>query len=290
MARQSIILIGGPDSGKTNYLARFWEAIKSGHGRLRFTQLPENIDYVEAALNHLLTGKFAPRSDKNLDGGTASCSIAVTGPCKDPETPTEVYVPDVTGELWAGAVETCELPAAWLDSLQSSFGALLFVRVGSELNVAPLDWVTARPLMKRDVALNEANDEHKTEISTDVQLCELLRFLELTLGTNTGVKRPRVAILVTAWDRLDRETASKGPRQFLAGEYPLVAGRIDDVSRLDIDVFGVSVVGGDFDDEIFKRRFLEGKLQEFGYVVRQQAEERDLTIPVSWVLQGAERQ
>ena len=290
MAASSIILVGAPDSGKTNYLARFWEAVRSGHGFLRATQLPDSIVYVEDALGHLLAGQFAPRSDTNLDGSTASCSITVSERERSADAPTEIFVPDVSGELWAESVETCELPAAWMDRLRSAVGALLFVRVGSDQNVDPPDWVTARRLLKLDLGPGKPTNEDKAQISTAVQLCELIRFLEFALGTNTDVASPRVAILVTAWDRLDPRTAKKGPRAFLAGEYPLVGGRIDDVSRLDISVFGVSVVGGDFDDDGFKARFLKGRLQEFGYVVREQLgefrEEPDLTIPVSWVLQG----
>ena len=289
MPSRSIILVGGPDSGKTNYLARFWECLASDSGCLRIAQLPENVSYVEDALNHLLAGKFAPRSDKNLDSSVASCSISVAEGDQSNEVSTEIFVPDVSGELWAESVETCELPAGWMERLKASVGALLFVRIGSEQNVDPIDWVTKRSLLKLDMT-SGAPEPGKSPTPTAVQLCELIRFLEFGLGTSTDVERPRVAILVTAWDRLDAQLAKGGPSAFLAREYPLVAGRICDVARLDIAIFGVSVVGGDFDDAEFKNRFLKGKLQEFGYVVTEQGseirEEPDLTIPVSWVFQG----
>lgn len=289
MRSRSIVLVGGPDSGKTNYLARFWQSLASDSGCLRIAQLPENISYVEEALKHLLAGEFAPRSDKNLDSSVASCSISVAEGGQSNEVSTEIFVPDVSGELWAESVETCELPAGWMERLKASAGALLFVRIGSEQNVDPLDWVTKRSLLKLDLA-SGAPEPDKSSTPTAVQLCELIRFLEFALGTSTDVERPRVAILVTAWDRLDAQLAKGGPSAFLAREYPLVAGRICDVARLDIAIFGVSVVGGDFDDAEFKKRFQKGTLQEFGYVVTEQGgeirKEPDLTIPVSWVFQG----
>ena len=52
MSSQLIMLIGGPDSGKTNYLARLWKALQSGSGRLKSVESPE-IKYVEEALAHL---------------------------------------------------------------------------------------------------------------------------------------------------------------------------------------------------------------------------------------------
>lgn len=288
MPPRSIILVGGPDSGKTNYLARFWEGLASGNGCLRTAELPENISYVEEALNHLLAGEFAPRSNKNLDGSVANCSISVAEGDQSNEVSKEIFIPDVLGEVWAGSVETCELPVGWMERLKASVGALLFVRIGSEENVEPLDWVTTRSLLKLDVT-SGAPEPGKSPTPTAVQLCELIRFLEFGLGTSTDVERPRVAILVTAWDRLDAQLAKDGPSAFLTREYPLVAGRICDVTRLDIAIFGVSVVGGDFDDAEFKNRFLKGKLREFGYVVTEQGgeirEEPDLTIPVSWVFQ-----
>ena len=55
-----------------------------------------------------------------------------------------------------------------------SIGALLFVRVDSDGHVPSLDWVTGRE------RLEVGGEEAEWQIPTAVQLCEFLRFLELS--------------------------------------------------------------------------------------------------------------
>ena len=279
------MLIGGPDSGKTNYLARLWEALRSGDGKLHAAYVPDNIKYVEDALTYLLQGKFAPRSDKDLEQSRRDFIIPIS--VEGYPGPVEIIVPDVTGELWKSAVERCELPPDWMRQLTESYGALLFVRVLSDLNVAPLDWVTARQMLRLQVP----NPAEVDAIPTQVALCELLQFLELKLVRSSFSRRPRVAVVVTAWDRLDRDISSAGPRAYLEREYPLFAGRLKDTEKIDIEVFGTSVVGGDLDaDDQFRQKFFQTELKSSGYVVIERAsaitQEHDLTVPIDWLVAG----
>ncbi|PZO52404.1 MAG: hypothetical protein DCF16_09465 [Alphaproteobacteria bacterium] len=280
-----IMLIGGPDSGKTNYLGRAWKKLRDGGGALSVATMPLDISYVEDALNHLLQGEFAPRSDKNLEEGGREFHVSVAharGGC-----PVELVVPDVSGELWKRAVDSTEIPDAWMKQLEEAGGALLFVRIHSDQNVAPLDWVTQRKFLKHLGADGRTVEEYR--VPTQVALCELIRFLEYTLA-HDDERPPRVAVVVTAWDRLDAQTSDAGPDAFLRSEYPLFAGRITDTS-LDVRVFGVSILGGDLDEASFKQQFLDGELEKAGYVVSHDeagAQQRttDISLPIAWVVEG----
>ena len=287
MSNRGIVLVGGPDSGKTNYLARLWEALRAGHGALTAYEVPRDIEYVEGALAYLLRGKFAPRTDMNLDQSGPSFSIPVVAANKENTEPVEIVVPDVTGELWKEAVDTYEFPSRWMGNLRSSVGALIFLRVSSNQNIDLLDWVTASDVLRTGTIPTEAQQDG---IPTAMALCEMLRFLEYALASNTPVEKPHVAILITAWDLLDSTTAAEGPLAFLHAQFPMLAGRIADVSSLIVNVFGTSVVGGDFQDNQFKEDFFEKPLNESGYVVHESNgsihKEKDITLPVAWVLQG----
>lgn len=277
------MLVGPPDSGKTNYLARLWAAVNDGDGTLRAKNVPQDISYVDGALECLLQGNFAPRTEFASDHGQHSFSVEVER--RDFSDPIDIVVPDVSGELWREAVESYELPTVWMRGLEQAIGALLFVRIGSEQNAAALDWVTSNKLLESDTA----NDDRQV-IPTAVQLCELVRFLELSLGKAFDGRRPRVAVMVTAWDRLHKEEAEAGPSAFLAGEFPLFAGRIAHSQRIDATAFGVSVLGGDLDaDPEFRQRFLmDGRMREHGCVVVEHdgsiEKTKDLTMPIDWVL------
>ena len=283
-SRDSIVMIGAPDSGKTNYLGRLWGALSAENSGLRATQEGDDVRYVLDAFSSLLRGRFAPRTDTNVDVEGRHCSIQVAWERKEEAEHAELLVPDVSGELWKEAVLTNELPEAWLTAVRHAIGALLFVRVDSPVHRPALDWVTAR---KR---LEVGGTDGESEIPTDVQLCEFLRFLELFLGKDANASKARVAVLVTAWDIVDEDRSREGPKSYLRHEFPLFAGRLTDVSTLDVEILGLSVVGGDFRDEAFKKRFLAGNANESGYVVAESGGRRnDVTTPVRWVLDGKPR-
>ena len=287
-ASDSIVMIGAPESGKTNYLGRLWQSLRVGNTSLRATQQSDDIRYVVEALGHLLQGKFAPRTEKNAEIGTRHCLVPVAWEREGKTQHAELLVPDVSGELWKEAVETNELPEAWMVSLRRSVGALLFVRVQSTLNRPSLDWVTAGELLEIERRVDDARPE-EVQIPTDIQLCEFLRLLEFALGKDAAGGRPRVAVLVAAWDLVDKGRAERGPKAYLHDEFPLFAGRLANVSTLEVEVFGVSVVGGDFIDDAFTGQFLKGDIDEFGYVVTESGTMLDgghMTAPVRWVLDG----
>lgn len=263
---------------------RLWEALRGGEGALVTAAPPSNIKYVEDGLAHLLQGAFAPRTLNESETVARELKIGVRS-AENEQFPTiDVVVPDLKGELWQTAVETGELPEQWMNLLNASSGAFLFLRVLSEQNVAPLDWITAERLLR----LQEVDHAEANVIPTQVALCELLRFLEITLKPTPSGNRPRVAVIITAWDLLDAESADAGPEAYLEKEYPLFAGRLKDALNVDVQVFGLSVVGGDFDDLDFRDQFFRNGIKNAGYVafdIDSGVERKpDVTIPISWVV------
>ncbi|POP83727.1 hypothetical protein BKM77_15655 [Pseudomonas syringae] len=280
MNRKSIILVGGPDSGKSNYVGRLWAALKAGKGQLQRAGMPQNIEYVESICENLLQGEFAGRTDTN----TERQDFCVPLKLEQSNNPTELIVPDFTGELWRDAVKNSDIPREWLDTLESAEGALLFVRVLSPLNVQPLDWVATRSALS---FIGEGNEE--VELPTQVILCELLRLLQQRLSVRPDGKRPRVAIVVTAWDKLDAASQEAGPQAYLRKQFPLFAGALEDARRVEARVYGVSIVGGDLQyDPDFQEKYQSMIMAESGSVTLERNgawyQDADVTIPVAWAI------
>lgn len=283
MSKRTIVLVGGPDSGKTNYMARLWASIAEGRGGMRAFSTPKNIKYVEDAVTHLHGGSFAPRTDKNLEAGQGALTITLKR--DDGSDTAELVIPDVSGEVWKSAVESGEFPAEWMRLLESAEGALLFVRVLSDQNVTPLDWINSAALME---VLGGDFEGYPTQ----VMLCEMTRFLEEKLQQPETGDAPRLAVVVTAWDLLDLQRAEAGPRAYLAREYPLFIGKLDNMEGIDVAVFGMSIVGGDLEaDVVFRDRFLESDFESTGFVVSDGPEAlettSDLTLPIIWAAGSA---
>lgn len=340
MNNGSVILVGGPASGKTNYIARLWLAFQARKGALRADQLPKKIQYVDDAVKHLMARKFAPRSERNMEDGRRDFSIEVRGNGGFGAA-RNLSVPDITGELWKRAVNTYELPQEWIDELRASSSAILFVRAFTRLNVQPMDWVTTRDILKlhaeklEEAGALEDEDEDEdcegenldtpdpvpaskvalvvheenepqanlspvanssdnqvapsAELPAQVGFCELLRYLGLLLSERPDGAKPRVAIIVTAWDMLDPATKAAGPMKYLEKQFPLLAGRIATPSRLEIQTFGMSIVGGNMRKNPAFCESLKGKdLSDVGYTAIMRngtvVEDTDVTLPVAWAI------
>lgn len=281
MSNRSVILLGGPDSGKSNYIGRLWTALDAKTGKVIATQQPPDIGYVLDTADHLFQGRFAPRTEHTEERRDFEVPVALA----DGGQATSIVIPDISGELWQTAVRESEIAQDWMDELERAHGALLFIRVGSDQDVRPLDWVTSRKLLAKI-----GQDEDREKLPTQVMVCELVRYLEATMASQRD-ERPRLSVIVAAWDRVDDETFARGPLSYLEKEYPLIAGRLLDTEKLDVSIFGLSVVGGDLsDDPDFRDQYLESGLDQHGWVAVEDAERgdwvknRDLTLPIAWAI------
>lgn len=278
MTMKSVLMVGGPSSGKSNYLARLWAALDGQEGSLIAPTMPNRIAYVRSLVAFLEQAKFVPKSDPSIENPGHDLSIVVAKKSA-PENATEILIPDVLGEVWKKAVATSELPFDWYERLKGASGALLFVRVHSEENCPALDAVNSQKLIRA-----VGHDPTKiNEIPTQVALAELLRILEDNLTREHG--RPRVAVVVSAWDKLSDGEQDAGPLMYLANEFPLFAGRLKDEHRVDVRVFGLSVLGGDVVDEQFRQDILANGIQGRGYTVCDDGIRlADVTVPLQWIL------
>lgn len=282
MTAQSVIVLGGPDSGKTNFIGRLWRALDTLQGAYVAAAVPDDITFVSDTAEHLFEGRFAPRT--HMNDGRRDFEITVRPATGSNET--TIVIPDIHGEFWQSAVVNSEIDAAWMSELTRADGALLFVRVQSELNQKPLDWVNSKRLLAKT-----GEDDDRKKLPTQVMLCELIRFLEHTLAQRADGNRPRLSVLVAAWDLLDAEVSAAGPEKYLKREYPLLGGKLANIETLDVRVFGVSVAGGDLEaDAEYRQTFLKQGLDANGWILTKDGDsgqwrrDRDLTLPIAWVV------
>ncbi|MEE3508529.1 hypothetical protein QN399_20125 [Pseudomonas sp. 10C3] len=276
---RSIVLLGGPDSGKTNYIGSLWRVLDAGSGILHAADQPDDINFVLDITDHIFAGEFAPRTEHS--DARRDFEVVVAATEEGPQA--RIVVPDISGELWRNAVINSEIDSDWMTELKRADGALLFVRVGSDQDVRPLDWVTSRTLLER------FGGEEEPSLPTQVMLCELIRFLEVSLTNREDGARPRLSVVVSAWDLVDAEKFQRGPFAYIEREYPLVAGKLTDLESLDVRIFGLSSVGGDLEhDAAYREAFLKAGPDGHGWVaVNEQngwRKDPDITLPIAWAV------
>lgn len=304
---KSVLLIGGPDAGKSNFLFRLWIAIDGGGGALVKDGLPAEVEYLRGGAERLLEGEFAEHTPREVYERVVIPvrSSALTVPHSG-----TLVVPDVSGERVLDIFRDRQWSQAWEELISPSCACLIFVRAGSDEIIAPLDWATCfdkygtvidapqtaghdeieRSVGDASSTANSTDDEKPGKTPTQVVLTEWLQFLRRAFTDVVGGSfRPRVGVVISAWDAVPIEQQSRPPVAYLKENFPMLNQFIEaNADRFNFQVFGVSIVAGDLkSDDEFKQNYLRAP-RDFGFVVHSLAGEWkrscDITLPVAWGL------
>lgn len=289
-AQKSVLLIGVPDAGKSNFIFRFWLSLDTGQGLLRKNGLPDELEYLRSGSDHLLNGEFAPRTARDVVDRT---QIPVMAQLGNEVFCGQVVVPDLPGEETLSVFQTREWGSHWEEEIRAGCGCLLFVRVDSNDNVAPIDWVNCPAnfgsLLPHVEPPKDKNG--KVKPPTQVVLVEWLQFLRKAFTARVGGSyKPKIGIVVSAWDLAPNDQKVGGPEAWVRSNLPLLSQfvRAND-DEFEFAYFGVSVASGDFQkDPEYKKTYLQGDPRKAGDVVCDLTgtveTSADATLPVAWAL------
>ena len=304
---EAVLLIGGPDAGKSNFLFRLWIAIDTGRGALVRDGLPSELDYLSGGAAGLLEGRFAGHTSKEVyERVFVPVKTRVPGDSRG----GTLVVPDSDGEQILAICRDRRWSSAWEELISNRCACLLFVRASSEAIVAPLDWATCFetyggtmgvPNAGRGEAPNvvgsagsagsQGDEEGSIQLPTQVVLTEWLQFLRQAFTAAAGGSfRPRIGVVISAWDAVPTDQQPAGPVKYLADNFPMLHQfiRAND-EAFEFQLFGVTVVAGDLkNDEDFRNTYLEGSPPDFGFVLHslsgQLEKSPDITLPIAWAL------
>lgn len=289
-AQRSVLLIGGPDAGKSNFIFRFWLSVEAGHGLLQKDGLPDDLDYLRTGADHLLKGDYAPRTARDVVDRT---EIPVKTQSGNDEFSGKVVVPDLPGEQTLTVFRTREWGGHWEDEVRAGCGCLLFVRIDSDELVAPIDWINCPDNFGTPMSQAERpkDDTGRVKPPTQVVLVEWLQFLRKAFTARVGgAYRPKIGIVVSAWDLAPTDQKGDGPAAWIRSNLPLLSQfrRAND-DEFEFAYFGVSVASGDLQkDPEYKVTYLQGDPRKAGDVVYDLAgtveNSADVTLPVAWAL------
>ena len=304
---EAVLLIGGPDAGKSNFLFRLWIAIDAGQGALVKDGLPSELEYLSGGAGGLLEGRFAGHTSKEV---YERVFVPVKTRAPDDLRKGTLVVPDLDGEQILAICRSRSWTAAWEDLISERCACLLFVRASSEAIVAPLDWAecferyggaigtpnreaggTANTGEAAGSGSGGADDEDALQLPTQVVLTEWLQFLRQAFTAVAGGSfRPRIGVVISAWDAVPNEQQPAGPVEYLADNFPLLHQFVEaNEEAFEFQVFSVTVVAGDLkNDEDFRTTYLAGDPAGFGFVVHSLGgrleKSADLTLPIAWAL------
>jgi Double-GTPase 1 len=287
---RAVLLVGVQDSGKTNFLSRFWLSLEAGGGILTKAKLPADLDYLQAGADHLLKGEFAAHTPY---GDYKKTEIPVKTTAPGDEFFGTLVVPDLSGERVLSAFQTRQWSDEWEDQIRMGCSCLLFVRVDSPELIAPLDWMNCVNVFNMPIAeaTSKMDQAGGAKPPTQVVLVDWLQFLRQAFTDRVnGEYKPRIGVVVAAWDLAPADQKAAGPEAWVRANLPLLWQFIrtnDD--KFVCAYFGVSVASGDFvADPVFKASYLKGDPLRAGEVIHSLrgalASANDITLPVAWAL------
>jgi len=281
---QSVVLVGGPDAGKTNYLGRLWIALDAEAGVIAKNGLPLHVEYLRTIASSLHSGEFSQRTAPGVFESTIIPVKWNKGECSG-----QLLVPDCAGEQWEKIHIEREWDSKWEKAVATMAGCILFFRGTSTHNVEPLNWSNHADVMK---CLEQTADTNAgpPKLPTQVVLVDWLQCLSAAYRGIQGSEQPlRVSVVLSAWDLAPKEARGADPDEYLSAQLPLLHDFLAGNPLLfRSKTFGVSITGGVLteDDTPFMKKYLIEDPNKTGYVVLASGarvlKSNDLTLPLAW--------
>lgn len=294
MSNPAVLLIGGPETGKSNFLFRAWTNIFAGTGSVEKDGMPPDAEYLRTGAESQLRGEFAGHTSQE---GQVISSIPIRQ--KSPGgNRAMLKVPDIDGEQINRIYHSRKWSRDWESLITENTAYLFFVRVNSPQTVAPLDWITCHALyggapppataVLNQQGLNSKAAENKVDTPTQVVLVDWLQFIVHAVHNKfPQAMRPRVGIVVTGWDCVANDFQG-GPFEWIRENMPLLHQFcVTNTDSLEFAFFGSSIFSGDpqndpdFADEIHHK-----DPRKLGYIKHSpdNRESNDFTLPIAWAL------
>jgi hypothetical protein len=286
--KPTVLMIGGPETGKSNFLFRVWTHLDLGDGLIEKDGLPSEAGYLQDGAESQLRGEFAGHTPVE-----EICNIPIRLR-SDKQKSALLTVPDIHGEQINRIYRDRRWPKSFETLITNSTGYLFFVRVGSPQTVAPLDWITCHRFYGEAPEPVDMNGQSELSVAvaveppTQVILVDWLQFIFQALQDKEPNRaHPRVGIVVSAWDSVPHDFEG-GPRDWVKENLPLLwQFCLTNQDVFEFAFFGTSIFSGDpGNDPEFAEELKHKDPRTLGYVLNSsdKIESNDFTIPIVWAL------
>lgn len=279
MKTPEILLLGGPNSGKTHYAGQLYGRLKRRPEKLKIRSgdgSSTNLTALESVLTSLEDGKAAEHTP-------AEQYDQILFPLIDSgDNKLDLYWPDYGGEQLKQLFEQREVPSAWRERLESSEGWLLFIRLSGEK--------TYPDAIAKLASLPEERPEENRRLETwdaNAYWIELIQIIcsVADYGITAQKNKPPLAIILSCFD--ENVTEDQTPSEILKAKLPLFYQFINsNWLKENLSIWGVSALGKALTPQSNDDSFIDEGPEYQGWVVAPDSYEQssDLTAPISWLI------
>ena len=277
MKDHTILVLGGPKSGKTHYGAQLAIRLTKKTSDVKFYEQPENLSLFEEPMDCLGRGRLAKHTPPIVSKNVVLPVELTNG------NRARVVWPDYGGEQVKEILRTRVMPPAWIERAVASEGWLLMVR--------PELFRATRDLLHRPLKDFEPKSEVPSPLPEWLPEAALVEMLQMLLfarrsGRESRIATPRLVIAITCWDESKTVETTTRPQDELKRLTPMLANFLEGLwEHTSLSVVGVSALGKTLsateDDEDFVDR---GPHRQGFVVLPDGSKTEDLTWPLSKLL------
>jgi hypothetical protein len=280
MDQPKVVLLGGPNSGKTHYAGQLYGRLRRRPGRLRLAEggTPVDLSPLEDVLASLEEGRAAEHTSAST---WAEITLAIVD---NNGIRFQLNWPDYGGEQLRTAFNERAISEMWRTRLADARGWMIMIRLKTE--------VTYPGAIERMVERSQGS-EHESSRATNwdanAYWTELTQIL-LHVGRHSIVEQknlPRLAIMLSCYDELG--TGEMLPATILARDLPLFSTFVHSVwPPHSVSVWGLSSLGRELQKTSHDDVFIDNGPETQGWVVSPSGgpPNPDLTLPLHWLVQS----
>lgn len=278
-----LLVLGGPDSGKSTYRGQVFQRFEHKPGDLRLLKSVGDVTAIERDVDRLAQGLQPMHTSSNTYVTTDFSLIDSAG------RQFELKFADFDGEQLRRMSNSNLLPAPWVERAQQADSWLMFLRIDT---VRAVKSFMTHPVASGPRA--EAGADAKPEPSpagavTESHAIEMLQRLLFVRGASLRHRLdvPRLAVLLSCWDELPASEQKMAPDKLLSSRAPLLNRFLSANWHPEfLRVWGLTSTEKALPAEKPDQEFARKGAANFGYiVVGAGQQERDLTFPINWLLQ-----
>ena len=265
-----VLVLGGPDSGKSTYLLQLYGRVFEDEGQLQLRGAVDSMVAIKEGLARLATGRPAGHTPNGTE-------TSLTLPLIDNETGREwdVTVPDYAGEDLRRVGDALRLPDRWRDLAATSDHWIVMVRLSLHPDMPDLVSRPVGELASASHDLSEDTDAQKLPI--DMFLVVLLQLLQHGRTQLEVANDLRVTVVLSCWDELGYP-ADTMPSQVMRQQLALLDSYCMTTFGPGYRVLGLSAQGRALTDDHPAVEFIDEGPSAMGWLVCEDgAHDPDLT-------------
>lgn len=282
MEKHNILIIGGPNTGKTHFGIQLYERINSRQFEFKIDpkNRPSDLTIFEDGLKNIYNGRRAAHTET---GANRSIELIITD---EKNSEVKLAFPDYAGEQITSIVNNRKVNDLWQDYIAKSTSWVLFIRLNE---LVPLEDIVNKGIPSAEEIQKRKSQPPPVKISEAAFYVELLQSLAYIKGlsTFTPIGQPSLTVVLSCWDELSLPE-DQVPSTLLKERLPMLFDFLNNNwQSKSISIIGLSSTEKSLTDEP-DDEFIDKEPINFGYYIDKTGViHKDLTLSI-WDFIGHE--